>query len=154
MDSSIIATVIIAGLGSGGVGAAIVSAWAARRKVDADAGAVLALQQREFSDDLREMVRELQARLDVAEQRIGQLEDDKLKLQAELLTLKAGAAQAEGRISVLTDERDRWKNEAGRLAKVEAEQQARIMELEAKVRELEARLAAVENGRRGANRGA
>lgn len=141
-----IVVAIIGALGAGGIGAALVHAWANRDKTTADAGAVLTQQQREFSDDLREMVRELQARIDAAEQRIAQLESDKLALQNELLALRADAAQADGRIAALTGERDRWKNEAGRLARVEAEQQARIMELEDKVRSLEARLARVENG--------
>lgn len=138
---------VIGALGAGGIGAAAVTAWANRGKTNADASAILAESQRQFSDDLREVVSNLQTRLDAAELRIAQLEEDKLALQGELLALRSDAAQADGRIAALTDERDRWRNEAGRLARVEAEQQARIVELETRVHELEARLARVENGR-------
>lgn len=138
---------VIGALGAGGIGAAAVTAWANRGKTNADAGAILAESQRQFSDDLREVVSNLQTRLDAAELRIAQLEEDKLALQGELLALRSDAAQADGRIAALTEERDRWRNEAGRLARVEAEQQARIVELETRVHELEARLARVENGR-------
>lgn len=138
---------VLVGIFGGGTLVAAINALASRGKMSADVTVTLADKTMAYADDLVARLDAVTARLDATEAKVAELQAANLAQRSEILTMSQDLAGKALRIESLTHERDQWKSKADALARVEAEQQARIVELEAKVAALEAKVAALESSK-------
>jgi chromosome segregation ATPase len=152
-DKTAIVSFIIALLTGGGIGAALVNAWANRPKIKADASGALVDRTLAYSDDLSEQVERVLVRLGKAETALTLVQDDNFKLRTEVHTMRTDLEDRDRYIDSLVAERDKFRERSDNLALIEADQQLqissqsrRIEALEAEVARLRERIAQMEGG--------